>query len=181
MKRIFVALCVIAIGFVNTSSNAGERSQTLSTTTISSDYWSVTAVGFNQSATNTPYILSWTVSGGFAYNFFYLRNTGSTNLTNFLMEITQSRVGGNGAANEVVFELCSNGVWNSVTNTCSGTITQIGRATDLLIAFNNVNLSPGSQFDVRARTAVNGRNNFSTQIDTKVARSGIRSGVITNS
>lgn len=181
MKRIFVALCAIAIGCFCTTSNAGERSQTLTSTTVSSDFWSVIAVGSNQSATNTPYVLSWTVGGGSAYNYFNLRNNGLVTLKNFLIDITQTRVGGNGPANEVFFELCTNGVWNSVANTCSGTISQIGKASDLVIVFSNVNLSTGSQLELRARTAVSGRTNFSTQVDAKVSRSDIRAGIVSSS
>ena len=92
------------------------------------------------------------------------------------MNVSETRVGGNAPANEVVFESCLNGTWSLVTNLCSGTINLVGKASDLVIRYPGVNLLVGAQLELRARTNISGRKNFSTKIETSVSRSDVRAG-----
>jgi hypothetical protein len=95
--------------------------------------------------------------------------------------ISQTRVGGNGPANEIFFELCLAGNWNSTTNSCSGTVVLLSRGSDSRFNLSAINLATGSQLDIRARTAINGRNNFATSISTLINREAIRAGETFNS
>jgi hypothetical protein len=157
---------------------AGGVARTIWSSNLATANWSVVAAGTNQSVTNTPYLLRWSVIGGSAYNFFNLRNVGTVNVDDFSVVISQSRVGGTGPANAIDFEFCSDGVWNATTNTCSGVVVLVGSASDLNISFANLQLTPNAELSMRAKTAVSGRNNFSTQLDVLVSRSAVRSGVI---
>jgi len=157
---------------------AGGVARAIWSSNLATANWSVVAAGANQSVTNSPYLLSWSVVGGSAYNFFALHNTGNVSVSAFSVVVSQTRVGGTGSANAVDFELCSGGVWNVTTNSCSGVVVLVGRASDLNLNFANLQLTPNSELSMRAKTAVSGRNNFSTQLDVLVSRSAVRSGAI---
>ncbi len=178
MKRVFVALCVGLMMSSISPVMAGGGARGIWSSNLATANWSVVAAGANQSVTNSPYLLSWSVVGGSAYNFFSLRNTGTVNVNSFSVVVSQTRVGGTGPANAIDFELCSGGVWNLTTNTCSGVIVLVGRASDLNLNFANLQLTPNSELSMRAKTAVSGRNNFSTQLDVLVSRSAVRPGAI---
>lgn len=143
--------------------------------------WAVVATGQGQPTTNTPYTLSWLVSTGVAYNFFVFRNSGSLTIASFNADITQVQFGGSGRPNDTVFELCSGGTWNSTTNSCSGTTTLIGRASNLALHFNNVNLSPGAELSMRASTATNVKNRYTTTLSVAISRNQVRLGQVFNS
>lgn len=175
MIKRFVALSAFLLVLSTSSAIAGQVARATIASNVSSANWSVQAVGANQSATKSSYLLAWNVSGGAAYDFFSLRNTGSITVHSFDISITQNRVGGSGTANLIDFEWCSGGVWNSSTNTCSGNVTSIGNSADLKVTLINLALIPGTEISVRAKTAVSGRNNFTTQLDVIVPRTGIRS------
>lgn len=181
MKRALVALCALSIAISAPPVNAGQVGSSIRSTTTNTASWAIAAVGENQSVTNAPYILNWSVSGGTAYNYFALQNTGTTSVVGFLVIINQTRVGGNAPPNDIFFERCVGGLWDSLTNTCSGTVNLVGRASDITFTFSNVNLSPGAGLSMRARTTINGRNNFSTQVNTYVSRADIRNAQITHS
>ncbi len=178
MKRVFVALCVGLMLSSISPVMAGGGARAIWSSNLATANWSVVAAGANQSVTNSPYLLSWSVVGGSAYNFFALHNTGNVSVSAFSVVVSQTRVGGTGSANAVDFELCSGGVWNVTTNSCSGVVVLVGRASDLNLNFANLQLTPNPELSMRAKTAVSGRNNFSTQLDVLVSRSAVRSGAI---
>ena len=178
MKRVFVALCVGLMFSSISPVMAGGVARAIWSSNLATANWSVVAAGANQSVTNSPYLLSWSVVGGSAYNFFALHNTGNVSVSAFSVVVSQTRVGGTGSANAVDFELCYGGVWNVTTNSCSGVVVLVGRASDLNLNFANLQLTPNSELSMRAKTAVSGRNNFSTQLDVLVSRSAVRSGAI---
>ena len=178
MKRVFVALCAGLIMSSISPVMAGGVARAVWSSNLATANWSVVAVDTNQSVTNAPYQLSWSVIGGSAYNFFTLRNSGSLNVDAFSVVVSQNRVGGSGAGNPMDFELCSGGTWNGTTNTCTGTVVLVGRASDLNLNFSNLQLPPNTELSMRAKTAVSGRNNFVTQLDVLVSRSSVRAGAI---
>jgi hypothetical protein len=178
MKRGFLTLYTAMLLTVTTPATAGVVAGTSFGTTFSTVSWSVVAVGSNQSATNSTYILNWSVSGGFAYNFFSLRNTGSANVQSMLMEVRQIRVGGSGPANEIDFEACLGGAWSTTLNSCDGNVALLGKASDLAISVSNLMLNPGDELSIRARTAVSGRNNFRSEIDVRVSTFDLRSPLV---
>lgn len=181
MKRLVVTLLMLLS--LQTPSNAGQTSLWSRTVSATSGNWSVIAVGANQSPSNTPYTITWTVNTGVAYNFFTLRNTGSFPVNGFTVDVTQTQSGGSGRPNNTTFELCQNGTWNASTNTCSGTRVTVGTATDLLstISFGNLNLGSGGELSVRASTPPNVKNIYATTLSVNVSRNNIRTGIFSNS
>ena len=86
-----------------------------------------------------------------------------------------------GKPNDTTFYLCSNGIWNTSTNTCSGTSTLIGSSLDLVLAFSNLTFTAGSDLSVQATTKPNLKNAFTTTLSVSIDRNQIRGGVATNS
>lgn len=181
MRRKFVAVLLFAFAFFPAHSVAEVKARANIDSSVTTSTWALAAVGQNQIATNSPYLLSWSVNNGVAYDFFHFRNLGTTSITALEVMISQTRVGGNGPANEIFFELCLAGNWNSTTNSCSGTVVLLGRGSDSRFNLSAINLATGSQLDIRARTAINGRNNFVTSISTLINREAIRAGETFNS
>lgn len=141
---------------------------------ITSAKWSVNAVGLNQSVSNVPYLILWSVSGGSAFDFFTLRNTGSISVNSFLLTIEQQRLSGSQSANPVTFEACLGATWNTATSTCPGILTLIGQASDKSLVIGNLSLQSGEEISVRARIQASGRNAFSTTLSTSITRNDIR-------
>jgi hypothetical protein len=83
MKRVFVALCVGLILSSISPVMAGGVARAIWSSNLATANWSVVAAGANQSVTNSPYLLSWSVVGGSAYNFFALHNTGNVSVSAF--------------------------------------------------------------------------------------------------
>lgn len=150
---------------------------------LNSAQWSVIAYGQGQTPTNSSYTITWAVNTGTAYNFFAFRNSGSLTVSGFNVDITQVPVGGSGKPNNTTFDLCQNGVWNSSTNTCSGTKVTVGTATDLvyLLTFSNLNLAAGSELSMRASTPPNIKNTYTTTLSVAVDRAHVRNGIMVNS
>ena len=180
-KRVFVVSLAVLIALLPISVNAKTGSQFSKSSAITTAIWSVVAQGSGQSTANTSYLLTWTVSGGSAYHYFSLLNQGSLIVKNISLQISQTRVGGNGAANEVFFEWCANGVWNATTNACPGNTVQIGSSLQNSLSLADVNLAIGSTLSLRAVTAISGRNNFATSVSPQISRSDVRVGLIRNS
>lgn len=184
-KRVFVVSLAALIAISPITVNAKTSSQSSKSSAIATDSWSVVALSAgqstNQGTTSTSYLLTWTVSGGNAYHYFSLHNQGSLAVKNVSLLITQTRVGGNGAANEVSFEWCANGVWNVTANTCSGSIVFLGSSLQNNLSLANVNLPIGANLQLRGITAISGRNNFSTSVSPIVSRSDVRVGLVKNS
>lgn len=148
---------------------------------VSGASWAIVAQGRNQPVTRTPYILIWTVSTGTAYDYFRLLNIGTISIQSFRVWITQVRLTGNANSQEILFERCVGGLWDPATNLCSGSITLIGRTSDTLLTFTNLNLSVDSFIDIRARTLPNNQSTFETTLSAQVSRSDIRTAEIRNS
>lgn len=161
--------------------DAAQSTQVSRGSSITSARWSVVVSGSNQSTANTSYLLTWTVSSGSAYHYFTLLNQGTVSLSRITLAINQVRNGGSGNATEVFFELCSNGSWNLNNNTCTGNLTLLGSSLQSSLILQGTNLPIGAGFEVRARTAISGRNNFSTFISPLVNRADTRSSILQNS
>lgn len=176
-------LLVLILLLVQTSAPAFARfdSSILRNNSATSGSWAVVATGQGQPTTNAPYTLSWSVTTGVAYNFFVFRNSGTLTIASFAADVTQVQFGGSGRPNDTVFELCSGGTWNQASNTCSGTTTLIGHASNLALYFNNINLAPGSELSMRASTATNVKNSYTTTLSVAISRSQVRLGQIFNS
>ena len=181
MKRLVMVLLLVIS--MQTPSIAGGRSTWSSSKSVTTGNWSVIAVGVNQAPTNSPYTITWSVNTGIAYNFFTLRNNGSFSVSGLLLNVTQVQLGGSGKLNNTTFELCQAGVWNTSTNTCSGTRVTIGTATDSnsSIIFSGLNLSSGAELSIRASTPPNIKNSYTTTLSVDVSRNQIRPGVVVNS
>jgi hypothetical protein len=151
------------------------------TSGISTAEWAVIAYGENQPVIARPYILIWSVKGGTALDYFFFRNSGSTFIRSFRVEITQIRLTGNARAPEIFFEQCLGGVWNSTTDQCSGTVLLVGRASDSQFTMTNLNLVSSAQLSFRSRTAPNNQSTFETTLSVHVARSDAQIAEVRNS
>jgi hypothetical protein len=174
---IFLTFAVVSIS----ASTADEIARVARTVTTSTSSWAVVAVEQNQSPTFAPIILTWSVSGGFAYDYFTFRNIGGVIANNFAVAIAQRRVSGNAPANEIVFERCVGGTWNITSNVCSGSVSQVGSATNSSIHFSSIALAPGNELAMRARTTINNRNQFEITLSVQLSRSDVRAKQVVHS
>ncbi len=180
MKRAFITFLLIHSIFSVAPTNAGGLGRAITSHTLNSAAWGVVAVENGQTPTSSPFVTTWTVSGGTAYDYFDLRNIGTVTVNGVLALVNQTRVG-SGPTNELFFERCINGSWNISSHTCSGSVTQIGKASDKSFTLSSVALAPSSAIQIRARTPVSSAYVFTTTISTYINRSDIRGGQVTNS
>ena len=152
-----------------------------SNTSVSSGSWAIQAIGQNQTPSNSAYTITWAVNKGTAYNFFSFRNTGSFIVSGFQVSVIQVQIGGSGKPPDTTFDLCSNGIWDSTTNTCSGKIVTIGTSADLVLNFTNTILGSGVELSMRATTKPNLQFAFTTTLSASVDRTKVRSGTTINS
>lgn len=178
--RILILAGVLSLQ-VSGQALAGLQTFSSRSNSVTSGTWSVVTTVNGQPITNSPYTVQWSVSTGVAYNFFAFRNIGSLTINAFLVEITQTQFGGSGKPNDTAFELCSGGTWNSATNTCSGTVTLVGKASNLYLSFGGLNLVPGSELSMRASTATNVKNSYTTSLSVSVNRYQVRNSQVLNS
>ena len=148
---------------------------------MSSASWAVVAQGRNQPLARAPYILVWSVATGTAYDYFNFVNVGSTVIQGFRVTITQVRLTGTAKSQEIYFERCIAGAWNTATNTCSGLITQVGKASDGFFTLSNLNLAVNASLEIRARTVPNNQSTFETTLSTQINRTQIGSPQVINS
>lgn len=181
MKKASLILVILFQFGLSTPAQAAFEAISSKGYTVNSGSWSVIATGVNQTTVNAAYTLVWTVSTGTAYNFFVFRNTGSLSLNSFTVEVSQVQFGGSGKPNDTVFELCRSGIWNPATNTCSGTIQIFGRASDIHITPISLTFSSGSEMSMRASTATNVKNSYTTTLNLVVNRSQVRANTVSNS
>lgn len=181
MKKLIFALMSLILIVNTTGASAGSLAQSLRTNTTSSATWSIAAVGAGQSPSYQPLTLTWYVSAGTAYQYFAFNNLGTTTVNGFLVTVSQTASVKNGQVNDVYFERCLNGTWNTATNTCSGTVLLMGKATDQLFSFPNAALSTNAGISMRARTPPNSRNTYVTTISTSVSRLDVRPAVAVHS
>lgn len=168
---------LIGVGDSQAASKAVSNHQSIVATTS----WAVVALGRNQTPSASPYILLWAVSTGTAYDYFSFRNLGSVTLNGFRVAITQVRLTGNSPANEIFFERCLGGTWDSATTLCSGTVVQIGKASDGFLLFSGLSFLSNAAIEMRARTVPNNQSTFETSLSSEVSRSNVRASQISNS
>ena len=180
MKKLSFTMVLMLI-LVAPQANSVEIARNVKSKTINAATWSVVAVRPNQSTTFLPLVMSWTVSGGVAYDYFTFRNIGTVLANNFAVAITQRRVSGSAPANAIFFEQCTNGMWNTVTGACSGSIVLVGQASDLFLSFSGVSLAPSNEIQMRARTTTSNRNQFETSLSVQLSRNDIRAKQVIHS
>lgn len=180
VKRIAVLLVIFTI-LSPSASHGALLARSAQQQSLTSAAWAVSTVTSNQVVSSTPYILNWSVASGNAYDYFSFRNVGTITLSSFRVAVTQRRLSGSIPANEIFFERCVGGTWSVLTSACSGTTSLIGRASEGVLLFSNLNLSSGSALEMRARTATNNRNAFESSLSVEVSRSDLRQGQVFNS
>ena len=180
MKRfISIFLTIIALGI--STATAGEVARVTRTTSATTSSWAVVAVEQNQAPTLAPFILTWSVSSSSAYDYFTFRNIGGVVANNFFVTVNQRRVSGNSPANEIFFERCVGGVWNTTNDSCSGTVLLVGKASDTTVSFSGVSLAPNNEIAMRARTAISNRNQFQTTLSVQISRNDVRAKQLVHS
>lgn len=157
------------------------RSETPSSISVNSGSWGVQALAQNQLPTNSAYTITWSVNKGTAYSYFSFRNTGTFTVTGFQVGVTQVQIGGSGKPQDTTFDLCSGGSWDPTTNTCSGTVVNIGSSANLILSLTGQSLISGAELSVRASTKPNLQNAFTTTLSVSVDRTQVRSGSVLSS
>jgi hypothetical protein len=147
-------------------------------TQVSTSSWSLIVFKQGQQPTTGPYEITWSQSGGTAYDYISLRNNGSETINSFSLVIALIQKPG-GKASDVTLELC-NSAWNTTNNSCTGTATTIGTAADSRINRSGLTLLSNSTLNLRASTPAAGRNNLTVTLSTEVSRAGIRAGTLRN-
>ncbi len=181
MKKLTIAFLLFFQVLFGMPAEAGSIGRAMQSNTVTTAKWSVIATATGQSNSSGPLSLTWTVNSGNAYSYFSFLNNGTLPITQFSASVTQTQVSGSGKPNDVSFTLCQNGIWNVVTNSCSGTPILIGNASDLTFLVAASNLNVNSELKIQATTKPNTKNVYLTEISTSVGRSSVRSGVVSNS
>lgn len=138
--------------------------------------WSVSPAPRQGVPQNTPLQMSWTVVTHTAYSYFDAVNTGAEELSMLTLTAISSAVAHKANNATVTFELCHNGIWNPLVNTCDGTVVQLGSYTgpNTLSVVINQNFDVGERVALRATTAQNRRDDLSTTVSVSVSRDGVR-------
>lgn len=187
MKKLLVLITIMNLIYGVTPSFAGIGGRSVNPLVVSTASWAVVANEVGKPVTNSPYTIIWTVNRGTAYNFFTLKNIGTTKINEFEINISQSQIGGSGKINKMTIELCRNGTWDPATNSCSSNdVVSIATEITSKLIFNLTNnLSSGlninSEISLRARTGPNLQNTYTTTLSTSVSRNQIHSATGSNS
>ena len=180
MKRLTFFLITLFILNIS-SASAIQFSQASASINVATSPWAVVAVEQNQPPLLAPFHLTWSVSNSSAHDYFSFRNIGGVTANNFLVSISQQRISGNAPANEIFFERCVGGIWNTTNNSCSGSVVLIGLASDSTISFSAIFLAPNDEVAMRARTAINNRNQFQTTLSVQISRNDVRAKQVVHS
>lgn len=180
MKKLTIAFLLFFQVLFGIPAEAGSIGRAMQSNVVTSAKWSVIATT-GQGNSSGPLSLVWTVNGGTAFSYFSFLNNGTLPIAQFSASVTQTQVSGSGKPNDISFTLCQNGIWNVVTNSCSGTPILIGNASDLSFLVATSNLIEGSELQIQALTKPNTKNVYLTEISSSLSRSSVRSGVISNS
>lgn len=149
------------------------------TTTLS---WGVAAAPSGSPPTLGPYVLSWSVSGGTAYEFIDFVNVGTADTAGYVFMATVTPSGGGGGRTpNVTFDVCENGSWNQSTNTCPGSQRTLGTASTFGLSVTMPSLAVNTRVSLRASTPANSRNNAVTSLMLSVSRHQVRPPLTDNS
>lgn len=181
MRKILLIVIALLLSLQPSHSLADGGASVSRSNSITTASWSVAIIGQGQAPSFNPYLLTWNITAGTAYNYFSYRNLGSITLSSFTTTISQTRVGG-GPKNDVIFEQCVGGSWNFTTNACvNGTILFVGQGSDQSIVLSNSTLALGAEIQMRARTPARSANIFTTLLSTQVSRGSVRPPLTINS
>lgn len=186
-QRVVVFLFLLSTTFLTVQTSSTSMAHAAMTSRVerlhqaTSASWAVIAQGRNQPTTRAPYILVWSVASGTAYNYFELRNVGTISIHSITVVITRVRISGNTKANEIYFERCVGGSWSPATNTCSGSVVEVGRASQGQFLLTGLDLPITAFVDMRARTLPNSQSVYETTLDTHISRDDARSAEVRNS
>jgi hypothetical protein len=149
----------------------------------STTFWSVEPAPKNGSPQKAELALSWTVVSNTAYSYFDAVNTGAGQLSGVTFSATSVSLSANSGSARLTFELCDKGLWDSVDNTCSGEVVELGtyNGANTVSAEVIENLAVGERLALRARTQQNRRNSLGTTVSFSADRSHARAALTTNS
>lgn len=126
-RRILAPVLGVAALVVGaTSAHAAMTAGASASPTVTTATWGITPAGVN--GTGSP-SLSWSPLEGttMAPKFFTIVNTGTTTLIGTTWSALVSRDGSNGNVKTPLrFDACVGAAWNTLLNTCAGTVTTIG-------------------------------------------------------
>jgi hypothetical protein len=183
LRKVFVMITVSSLsllGSVNTVSaitHANWQHQSSASVTR----WAASAVPVGAPASTGPLVMTWTVSGGTARQFFDIVNTGAIEIIgqSFLVTNVYEK-SGNAKPPTVTFEACVNGTWQPSSNTCTGSIVLMGSTTTEFFSSLATPLAIGARLSARATTSPGGSSSYTTTFNVLVSRSQVRAATVTN-
>ena len=176
---LFIVSSLLTFSFgIASASVTGIQSHTLLT---SASQWSAVAVPQGAAPIPAPLVMSWNVNQGTAYQYFDIVNTGSLSLSGQTFAVTSVYdKGGRGKPPTVTFEGCINGTWSASTQTCSGSVINMGSTTSELFTSLSTPIHVGNRLSARAKTSPGASNSYITTVNVQISRSQIRSGTTSN-
>lgn len=143
--------------------------------------WGASAVPSGALTGQGPLVMTWSINQGIAYQYFDIVNVGQTDVLGQSFFVTNVyEKSGNAKPPTVTFEACINGVWSSISNTCSGQVVTMGTTTTEFFSSLSTPLSVNDRLSARARTSPGGSSSYTTTINVLVSRDQIRAGVTIN-
>lgn len=143
--------------------------------------WAASAVPIGAPTSTGPLVMTWTVSGGTARQYFDIVNTGAIEITGQSFFVTNIyEKSGNAKPPIVTFEACLNGFWQPSNNICTGSIVLMGSTTTEFFSSLATPLAIGARLSARATTSPGGISSYTTTINVLVSRSQVRPGTTSN-
>ncbi len=182
-KSLITAALVALLSLMQLESASGavRASGSSPANPVASATWSVVATPLGAAPQNGPLIMAWNVSGGTAYQYFELVNTGSLALSGETFRVINVyNKTGNVKPPTVTFDACIGGTFNTSTTACSGTIRNIGStSTEVFTTLHNA-IAAGGRFAIRASTPPGASSSYTTTVSVSVNRAMVRGGQIVN-
>lgn len=183
IPRIFILIGIFFLSPVLSPEVASSASyaQWQQQVSVSATSWAASAVPVGAPASNGPLVMTWTVSGGSARQYFDIVNTGSIEIMgqSFLVTNVYEK-SGNAKPPTVTFEACVNGSWQPSSNTCTGSIVLMGSTTTEFFSSLATPLAVGARLSARATTSPGGSSSYTTTVNVLVSRSQVRAATVTN-
>ena len=143
--------------------------------------WGVVLTSQNATPFPTPYSITWPQSQTTQITYLDVVNFKSLTVNGQILTVnTDSPDSPRQNAPKISFDACVNGIWNSIANTCSGTITNIGVTQNGTLT-SSIAITPSSRLSLRLSADKTFKVNWTTVLNVSVNRSQIRVKTVTNS
>jgi hypothetical protein len=159
---------------------AAGNAATSHTQSVTSANWGSVFVLHSQTATSGALIIDWTNVKKNPYQFIDLVNTSSVALIGQTVSTSSVRNGsGNQPLPTISFSICRAGVWDPLTDLCSGTIVDLGVGTNGTLQVTEP-VPVGGRLAIRASTTAGAGSPFTTTFSSVVSRTQIPPATVVN-